>query len=101
MLCGPYGLYEHRIIERYTIGVLPPYGTGKHYKNKKGGRKYLGHGFGRGYGFGKRVTLAQNRTVGATKEPVMEKEGQKYELKINNNLIIIKVLINGVSFKSA
>ena len=62
--------------------------------------KCLGHGFGRGYGFGKRVTLAQNRAVGATKEPVIEQEWQKYKPKINNNLIIVKVLINGVLFKS-
>ena len=54
------------------MGVSPPYGIGKHYKNKEGGRKYLGHGFGRGYGFEKRVTLAQNRAVRAIKKPVME-----------------------------
>ena len=29
----------------------------------------------------------------------MEQEWQKYELKMDNNLITVKVLINGVSFK--
>ena len=66
--------YKHRITKYYTIKVPPPYGTSEHYKNKKKGKKYLGHGFGRGYGFGKRVALAQNRAVGATKEPVMEQK---------------------------
>ena len=71
---GPYGLYEYRIIKHYTIGVPPPCGTSKHYKSKEGGKRYLGHGFGRGYGFGKRVALAQNRAVGVTKEPVIKQE---------------------------
>ena len=31
----------------------------------------------------------------------MEKEWQEYELKINNDLIIIKILINRVLFKPA
>ena len=61
--------------------------------------KYLGYGYRRGYGFGKRVTLAQNRAPGAIKEPVIEQECQEHELKINSDLIIVKVLINGVLFK--
>ena len=86
--------YRHRITKHYTIGAPPPCGTGEHYKSKEGGRKCLGHGFGRGYGFGKRVALAQNRAVGATKEPVMEQEWQEYEQKMDSNLITVKILIN-------
>ena len=92
----PYG---YRIIEHYTIEVPPPYGTGKYYKNKKGGRKCLGYEYGRGYEFGKRVALAQNRAVRATKEPVIEQEWQKYKPKMDNDLITVKVLINGILFK--
>ena len=91
----------HRITKYYIIGVLPLYGAGKYYKNKEGGTKYLGHGFGRGYGFGKRVALAQNRAVGATKEPIVEQEWQEYKPNINNNSITVKALINRVSFKLA
>ena len=39
--------------------------------------------------------------MGATKEPVMEQEWQKYKPKMNNNLIIVKILINKVLFKFA
>ena len=59
----------------------------------------MGTDFGRGYGFGKRVTLAQNRAVGAIKESVIEQEWQEYEPKINGDSITVKVLINGVLFK--
>ena len=37
--------------------------------------------------------------MGAIKEPVMKQEWQKYKLKIDNDLIIVKVLINRVLFK--
>ena len=37
--------------------------------------------------------------MGATKEPVMEQEWQKYKPKINSNSITIEILINGVLFK--
>ena len=37
--------------------------------------------------------------MGATKEPVMEQEWQKYEPKMDSNSITVKILINGVSFK--
>ena len=37
--------------------------------------------------------------MGVIKEPVIEQEWQEYKLKINNNLIIIKILINKVLFK--
>ena len=37
--------------------------------------------------------------MGATKEPVMEQEWQKYKPKMDNNSIIIKTLINRVLFK--
>ena len=37
--------------------------------------------------------------MGVTKEPVIEQEWQKYKPKMDNNLIIIKVLINKVLFK--
>ena len=37
--------------------------------------------------------------MGAIQEPVIKQEWQKYELKINGNLITIEVLINIVSFK--
>ena len=63
--------------------------------------KCLGHGFGRGYGFGKRVTLVQNHAVRVTKEPVIKQEWQKYKPKINNDSITMKVLINRVLFKPA
>ena len=69
---GPCGPYKHRITKYYTIKVPPLFGMGKHYKNKKGEKKYLGHGFGRGYRFGKRVTLVQNRAMGAIKKPVIK-----------------------------
>ena len=39
--------------------------------------------------------------MGAIKEPVIKQEWQEYEPKIDNNLITIKVLINGVLFKPA
>ena len=35
----------------------------------------------------------------ATKEPVMEQEWQKYEPKMDSNLITVETLINKVSFK--
>ena len=38
--------------------------------------------------------------MGVIKEPVMKQEWQKYKLKIDNNLITVKVLINRVLFKS-
>ena len=79
---------------------MPPlHKINKYYKNKEGKRKYLGYRYGRGYGFGKRVALAQNRAVRVIKKPVIEQEWQKYEPKINNDLITVKVLINGVLFK--
>ena len=37
--------------------------------------------------------------MGAIKKPVMEQKWQKYKLKINNNSITIKILINKVLFK--
>ena len=37
--------------------------------------------------------------MGATKEPVIEQEWQKYEPKMDGNSIIVKILINGVLFK--
>ena len=37
--------------------------------------------------------------MGATKEPVMEQEWQKYEPKMDSNSITVKTLINRVSFK--
>ena len=37
--------------------------------------------------------------MGAIKEPVMEQEWQKYEPKMDGNLIIVEILINGVLFK--
>ena len=37
--------------------------------------------------------------MGATKEPVMEQEWQEYEPKMDGNLIIVEILINGVLFK--
>ena len=39
--------------------------------------------------------------MGATKEPVMEQEWQTYKLKMDNNLITVKILINRVLFKPA
>ena len=39
--------------------------------------------------------------MGATKEPVIEQEWQKYEPRMDSNSITVKVLINGVSFKPA
>ena len=81
--------------------TLLPYGIGKYHKNKKGGRKCLRYGYGSGYGFGKRVALAQNRAVRAIKKPVIEQEWQEYEPKINGDSITVEILINGVSFKPA
>ena len=37
--------------------------------------------------------------MGAIQEPVIEQEWQKYQLKIDGDLIIVKVLINRVLFK--
>ena len=37
--------------------------------------------------------------MGVTKEPVIEQEWQKYKLKMDNDLITVKVLINGILFK--
>ena len=37
--------------------------------------------------------------MGATKEPVIEQEWQKYKPKMDNDLITVKVLINRVLFK--
>ena len=37
--------------------------------------------------------------MGATKEPVIEQEWQKFKPKIDNNLITVEALINGVLFK--
>ena len=37
--------------------------------------------------------------MGATKEPVIEQEWQKYKLKMDSDSITVKVLINGISFK--
>ena len=37
--------------------------------------------------------------MGATKEPVMEQEWQKYKPKMDSNSITVEILINGVSFK--
>ena len=71
----------------------------KYCKSKKGEWKYLGYRYRRGYGFGKRITLAQNRAVGVIKKPVIEQEWQKYEPKMDCNSIIVKVLIHRVSFK--
>ena len=76
-----------------------PCGIDKCYESKEGGRKCLGYGYGCGYGFGKRVALAQNRAVGVTKQPVMEQEWQEYKPKMDSDSIIVKVLINQVSFK--
>ena len=39
--------------------------------------------------------------MGATKEPVIEQEWQEYKPKMDSNSIIVKTLINGVSFKPA
>ena len=39
--------------------------------------------------------------MGATKEPVIEQEWQKYKPKMDNNSITVETLINGVSFKPA
>ena len=39
--------------------------------------------------------------MGVTKEPVMEQEWQKYEQKMDGNLITVETLINGVLFKPA
>ena len=39
--------------------------------------------------------------MGATKEPVIEQEWQKYEPKMDSNSITVEVLINRVSFKPA
>ena len=80
--------------------VSPLYKTRKYNENKEGGKKYLGYEYGRGYGFGKRITLARNRAVGATKKAVIEQKWQKHERKMDSNLIV-KALINGVLFKPA
>ena len=39
--------------------------------------------------------------MGATKEPVIEQEWQKYKPKMDNNSITVEILINGVLFKPA
>ena len=39
--------------------------------------------------------------MGVIKEPVIEQEWQEYELKMDGDLIIVEVLINGVLFKPA
>ena len=38
--------------------------------------------------------------MGAIKKPVIEQEWQKYGPKMDSDLIIVEVLINGVLFKS-
>ena len=37
--------------------------------------------------------------MGAIKEPVIEQEWQEYELKMDSNLITVKILINKILFK--
>ena len=37
--------------------------------------------------------------MGATKEPVIKQEWQKYKPKMDNNLITVEILINRVLFK--
>ena len=39
--------------------------------------------------------------MGATKEPVIEQEWQKYKPKMDGNSITVEILINGVLFKPA
>ena len=72
---------------------------GKRDKSKEGKRKYLGYGYERGYGFGKRVALARNRAVEAIKKPVIEQEWQTHNSKMDGDSITIKILINRVLFK--
>ena len=39
--------------------------------------------------------------MGVTKEPVIEQEWQEYKPKMDGNLMTVKILIDGVSFKLA